>query len=570
MTVTNSGSSAVSVSGVSTTGDFAQTNTCGSSIAAGTSCTVSVTFHPTAAGTRTGTLTLATSDPSGPTTVSLTGTGTAPGPALTASPSSLSFGTTVVGSTSGAQSVSVQNTGTASANISSVAASGDFAQTNTCGSALAVGASCTVSVTFHPTAAGSRIGSVTITSNAVNSPTTISLSGSAIDSTTNVALGKTASASGSVNGGQSPNLAVDGNANTYWESTNNAFPQWLQVDLGSSLSVGKVVIKLPPSSAWGARMQTLSVLGSTNGTTFSTIVGSANYTFDPASGNVATITFGATTQRYMRLNFTANTGWPAGQASEFEVYPAGGSSSSASLSASPSSLSFGNQNVGSTSGAQTVTVQNTGTAAAAVSSLTASGDFAQTNTCGSSMAAGASCTVSVTFHPSAAGSRTGSVTVNSNATNTPTTVALSGTGVATNANLALGKTMTASSSTQTYAPANANDNNTSSYWESANNAFPQWLQVDLGSTTSVSRIVLTLPPSTSWATRAETLSVLGSTDGTTFATIVGSANDTFNPATGNTVTITFNATNQRYLRLNVTANTGWPAGQISEFQVFAS
>lgn len=129
--------------------------------------------------------------------------------------------------------------------------------------------------------------------------------------------------------------------------------------------------------------------------------------------------------------------------------------------------------------------------------------------------------------------------------------------------------MSASSYTQTYSANNANDNDTNSYWESANNAFPQWLQVDLGATTSASKIVLTLPPSTSWGARTETLSVQGSTDGSSFTTIVGSAGYTFDPNNGNnTVTITFGSTSTRYLRLNFTGNTGWAAGQISEFEVF--
>jgi hypothetical protein len=138
-----------------------------------------------------------------------------------------------------------------------------------------------------------------------------------------------------------------------------------------------------------------------------------------------------------------------------------------------------------------------------------------------------------------------------------------------NTNLAQGKAVSASGQTQNYAPANAVDGNTSSYWESTDNAFPQWLQVDLGATTPVSRIVLTLPPSSAWGTRTETLSVQGSTNGSTFTTVVGSAGYTFNPATGNTVTITLPATSARYLRLNFTANSGWPAGQASEFEVFA-
>ena len=62
-------------------------------------------------------------------------------------------------------------------------------------------------------------------------------------------------------------MATDGDANTYWESANNAFPQWLQVDLGATYSIGKVTLKLPPSSAWGTRTQTLSVQTSTDGST---------------------------------------------------------------------------------------------------------------------------------------------------------------------------------------------------------------------------------------------------------------------------------------------------------------
>jgi hypothetical protein len=565
--VTNSASTAASIASVAVSGDFAQTNNCGTSLAPGASCTVSVTFRPTATGTRTGTLTLATSD--GNSGVSLTGTGTAPGPALSASPGSLSFGTTVVGTTSSAQSVTVQNTGTAAAAITSIAASGDFAQTNGCGGSLAVGASCTVSVRFGPTAAGGRSGTLMITSNAVNNPTTVALAGNAIDSNTNVALGKTATASSSVNGAQTPNLAVDGNTSTYWESANNAFPQWLQVDLGAQLPIGRVVVKLPPPAAWATRVQTLSVLGSVDGAAFTTLVGSAGYTFNPATGNTVTINFPASTQRHVRLHFTANTGWPAGQVAELEVYPAGASTPGA-LVVNPSSLVFASQTVATTSPAQTLTLQNPGSSTAAIGTILASGDFAQTNGCGASLASGASCIISVTFRPTAAGTRTGSVTITSSASSSPLTVALSGTGVAANANLALGKAMSASSSVNgSFTPNFANDDNPSSYWESANNAFPQWLQVDLGTSTNVGRIVIRLPPSSSWATRTQTLSVAGSADGATFTTIVASAGYTWNPATGNSVTITFAATSRRFVRLNFTANTGWPAGQTSELQVFA-
>jgi PKD domain/WD40-like Beta Propeller Repeat/Abnormal spindle-like microcephaly-assoc'd, ASPM-SPD-2-Hydin len=95
---------------------------------------------------------------------------------------------------------------------------------------------------------------------------------------------------------------------------------------------------------------------------------------------------------------------------------------------SPGSLAFGSQVVGSTSQLQTVTLINTGTADLAISSLAVSGDFAQTNTCGSTMAAGASCTISIMFTATAAGPRTGAVTIVDNAAGSPHVVALSGTG----------------------------------------------------------------------------------------------------------------------------------------------
>ena len=416
-------------------------------------------------------------------------------------------------------------------------------------------------------AGGARTGTVTITSNANNNPTTISLSGNGIDGNTNVALGMPASASSQVNGTQNPATATDGDANTYWESANNAFPQWLQVDLGTAYNIGRVTLKLPPQSAWGTRTQTLSIQSSTNGSTFSTVVGSANYTFTSPT-NVVNILVPTTNARFVRVNITANTGWPAGQAAELEVYPSGGNPpAGATLSTNPASLTFGSQALNTTSPAQAVTVSNTGNAAATVTGFTVSGDFLQSNTCGSSIAAGASCTVSVSFRPVASGTRTGTLTITSNATNNPTTVALSGTGAGSTAtNLAAGRPTGESSHTQVFQSSNATDGNQDSYWESANNAFPQWVQVDLGSAQSAGRIVLQLPAP--WGARTQTLSVQGSTNGSTFTTVVGSATYSFDPTRNNTVTITFTATTQRWFRLNFTANTGWPAGQVSEFQVW--
>jgi uncharacterized repeat protein (TIGR01451 family) len=132
--------------------------------------------------------------------------------------------------------------------------------------------------------------------------------------------------------------------------------------------------------------------------------------------------------------------------------------------------------------------------------------------------------------------------------------------------LAAGKAVTASSSVPGYAAANAVDGNQATYWESANNAFPQWIQVDLGTTATVDEVVLKVPTA-NWEARTQTLSVTGSTDGTTFTTLKSSAGYAFNPSANNTVTITLPATSTRHVRITVTANTAWPAAQLAEFEV---
>ncbi|MER5627107.1 discoidin domain-containing protein [Streptosporangium sp. NPDC002544] len=273
--------------------------------------------------------------------------------------------------------------------------------------------------------------------------------------------------------------AVDGNADTYWESVNNAFPQTITVDLCAAVSAQRVDLRLPPSAAWATRSQTIAVQGSTDGTNFTTLSAAAARTFNPATGNTVSIPFGAANARYIRLNITANTGWPAAQLSSFEVY-------------------------GTPNPTPTITP-----------------------------------------------------------TPTPTVTPPTG-------NLARGKSTTESGHADVYGSGNIVDGNADTYWESVNNAFPQWATVDLGAATSVSRVTLKLPPAAAWATRAQTLSIQGSVNGSAFTTLAASAPRVFDPATGNTVTITFPASSQRYLRVDVTANTGWPAAQLSEFEVYAS
>ncbi len=126
-------------------------------IAAGAGdCTINVSFSPTASGNRTA-ATVSIADSVSPQTVSLSGTGAAAG--ISVSPSSLGFGSQPIGNATAAQPVTLSNTGNAALSISSIVISGvsvnDFKETNNCGSSVAAGASCTINVTFSPTASGS-------------------------------------------------------------------------------------------------------------------------------------------------------------------------------------------------------------------------------------------------------------------------------------------------------------------------------------------------------------------------------------------------------------------------------
>ncbi|MFI8083704.1 discoidin domain-containing protein [Kitasatospora sp. NPDC086009] len=137
---------------------------------------------------------------------------------------------------------------------------------------------------------------------------------------------------------------------------------------------------------------------------------------------------------------------------------------------------------------------------------------------------------------------------------------------AAGANLALGRPFSAGSQSQAYAPANAGDGNAASYWESANGALPQWVQVDLGAAVAVNRVTLRLPAG--WERRTQTLAVRGSTDGSAFTDLAASAARVFDPATGNAVVLDLGATTTRFVRVEVTANTGWAAAQLAELEVY--
>jgi hypothetical protein len=134
--------------------------------------------------------------------------------------------------------------------------------------------------------------------------------------------------------------------------------------------------------------------------------------------------------------------------------------------------------------------------------------------------------------------------------------------------LAAGKPAFASSSTPSHPPAAAADQNPATYWQSAADAFPQWLQVDLGSALTVSTTEMSLPPSGGRTADTQTISISGSENGTNYITIAGSTTYTFSPATGNTVVVRFNSVSVRYVKLIFTANPAMRAAQLAEFRIY--
>ncbi|MGA5322573.1 discoidin domain-containing protein [Streptomyces seoulensis] len=133
-------------------------------------------------------------------------------------------------------------------------------------------------------------------------------------------------------------------------------------------------------------------------------------------------------------------------------------------------------------------------------------------------------------------------------------------------NLALGKSFTESGHADVYGAANAGDGNRATYWESRNNAFPQWLQVDLGSSVKVNQVALRLP--SGWPSRSQTLKIQGSTDNQNFTDLTASKAYTFDSGTDQSATISLDTTTTRYVRVLITANSAWPAGQLSELEVY--
>ena len=392
VTFTNNGAGTVNISSVTTTGDFAAGSACGSSLAPATACAITIRFTPTAAGSRTGTLSVTDDAPGSPHVATLMGTGYARGPLVSLVHSTLGFAGQAVGSTSAPATAQFMNIGTDALVISGITTTAEFAQTNSCASSLPPQGICTMSVTFSPTAPGTRTGTITIRDNAPNGFQTIALTGTGTDA---------GSGSGPLVGLAPATLAF-GNA-----------------------AIGSVTAsQIVTVTNRGAAPLTVSGVSTTGDFAQTSACGSA---LSPGASCAINVTFTPTAPG-PRVGLLLIADNAPGAPQSIPLAGTGTGAVGPSVVLSPASLGFGAQPIGATSGARTATVTNIGGAPLSLDSLAVDGDFAQTNTCGGSLAAGASCTVAVTFTPSVVGTRTGKVTLVDNAPGSPHTIGLAGIG----------------------------------------------------------------------------------------------------------------------------------------------
>jgi hypothetical protein len=392
VTLTNTGSALLKISSIAVTGsnsgDFSQYNNCASSLISGATCTITVTFSPTVPGLRSASVSITDNAAGSAQTVSLTGTGT--GATAVLSPTSVNFGnqTVGVGNNQGVL-VNLTNTGNIALIISSIAItganSGDFSQQNLCPSSLAAGGTCTITVSFTPTTVGARTAALSITDNAPNSPQTVSLTGV----------------------GVLPAVALS--------PTTLTFPT--QVVFTSSKA------QIVTLSNTGLGILSITKIAITGPFTQTNNCGSI---VNSGSSCTLTVTFKPTKVGSITGSLSITDNAPL---SPQKVSLKG---TGTYVQLTPVSLNFGNQPVGTKSLPKKITLSNKGSVAVNITKISLTGanatNFAQTNTCGTSVAAGASCSITVTFTPSAKGKRTGNVSITDNGGGSPQTVSLSGTG----------------------------------------------------------------------------------------------------------------------------------------------
>jgi hypothetical protein len=385
ISVTNTGNAALKVTQVVTSGDFAETDNCVGTVGVGASCAVQVSFLPTATGMRTGLVTIYGNVAGGQATVALGGTGTTAA-AIVLNPISVTYSGTNVGASSVAANITISNTGGLPVTLGTVVATGDFAiAANTCGPTLAPQVGCTIAVKFVPTASGTRAGTLTVTDSVGVQAASLSGTGvlPATDGLAPLSLSfgaqvlQTASATQAVtltNTGDAALVLVAGQIKSGDFTVVNGCGNSLNGHSSCTMLVGFV------PTAVGARSGTLAVM-----------------------------------DEYRTQTVVLNG---------LGIAPAG-------VSLSPvSAVGFGVTAVGQSAAAQAVTLTNNGGVPLVIQSIVATGDFALgANTCGTTLAVGAVCTVQVGFAPTAAGARAGSFTVVDNAASSPQSLQLTGTRV---------------------------------------------------------------------------------------------------------------------------------------------
>jgi hypothetical protein len=368
-------------------GNFAQTNNCPSSVPPDGSCQISVTFTPSATGTRNAAVSITDNAPNSPQSLPLTGIGVLP--AVTFSPTSLNFGNQGVGTTSSPQVTTLTNSGAGVLTITSIgitgANKGDFAQTNNCPSSVPPNGSCNISVTFTPTATGTRNAAVSVADNAPGSPQSAPLTGV----------------------GTPPAVT--------FSPTNLTFPTQLvfttspaqQVTLTNS---GAGVLKISHISVASPFSQTNNCPSS----------------LGPGANCTISVKFRPGNKGIFHGTVSVTDNAPGSP----QKVPLAGTGTFVQLV--PTKLNFGTQPVGTRSLAKKITLTNKGSVTVNISGIaitgTDAGDFAETNTCGKSVASGASCFIKVTFKPLVKGKRTADVSVYDNGGGSPQQAMLIGTG----------------------------------------------------------------------------------------------------------------------------------------------
>lgn len=487
----NTGTSNISISQIAVTGSVFSVSGVSAPIAigGGQSASLTVTFAPTTAGASSGSVTVTStaSDPS--LVIALSGTGATPQPQLSVSPPTVGFGNVAVGTT-GSQSVTLSNTGTAALIISAALASG--AGFSASGLSLPAtinpGQNATLTATFTPQAAGSASGTISITSNAPGSPAAIPLSGTGVQgqlsaSPSPVAFGNVSVGSNSPqvitltnNGSAAVAISSASVSGTGFTISGLSTPQTVNagatttvtatfsptatgaasgsVSITSNASNSTLVIALSGAGIQPQLTATPSSVGFGDVTTGSNSTLSVTLS-NPGTASLtitqATISTGAFTMSGLTVPLTINSGKSSTFSIEFAPTSNGAASGSVTLTSnapnsptsisltgtgvsatqllnvSPTSLDLGNVQVGST-GTQTATLTNSGTGSVTISQMTVSGTgYSATGvSAGQVLTAGESVPITVTFTPTTTGSATGSVTITSNASNSPAVISLTG------------------------------------------------------------------------------------------------------------------------------------------------